>query len=116
MKDREQLCKKFTELIGWHWHEFLAENKGQYQCSCLNSVIYNDKNELNKHIKKSNHTYKTPADVLKVMARRDDYNEFICSFQKKYRLDINEFIEKYIIESDTLLKAAVEFLEERNGK
>lgn len=112
MTDREQLCREFTELTGGHWHEFLAENNGQYQYSCLNCVIYQSESDLKLHIKKSTPTYENPADVLKAMMKRDDYDDFLRELQKNHWLEIEEFIEKYILEPDALLREAVAFLKE----
>ena len=101
MTDREKLCKEFTELTGGHWHEW-TEYQGN-KCKC----------GLFRYRGTDNPTYDNPADVLRVMMKRDDYDVFIREgLQKEKWLEIEEFIEIYIIEPDALLKVAVEFLKE----
>ena len=103
MTDREQLCKWFTELTGGHWHEWTMQRGGYNGCNC--GVIFTDYNE--------NIDYTNPADVLRVMMERDDFDDFlIIGLQKNHWLELEEFIENYIIEPDALLKAAVTFLKE----
>jgi hypothetical protein len=101
MTDREQLCREFTELTGVHWHEW-TEYQGN-KCKC----------GLFRYRGTDNPTYDNPADVLRVMALRNDYDAFTRGFlQREQWLLIEEFIEKYILEPDSLLKAAVGFLKE----
>jgi uncharacterized short protein YbdD (DUF466 family) len=113
MINREQLCKEFTELTGGHWHRVVPSNKyGNSQCSCgkvLGIMDFLDHLELNS-------TYENPADVLKVMMKRNDYDDFLASLQKTHWLEVDEFIEVYIVKPDTLLKAAIEFLKERRNR
>lgn len=103
MTDREQLCKEFTELTGGHWHELVQVHPSEYNIlTCLkcgeNGCI--------------NPTYENPADVLRVMMKRDDCDDFLRELQKNHWLEIEEFIEKYILEPDALMKQAAEFLKE----
>ena len=114
--DRDKLCREFTELTGGHWHEFpraqqykdyfgniCNTNRGR-RCACGVS--------FNSRYKSPNPTYENPADVLKAMMKRDDYDDFLRELQKNHWLEIEEFIEKYIIEPDELMHVAVEFLKE----
>ena len=105
MTDREKLCKEFTDLTGGHWHGCRWDNTVKvYKClEC----------ELTSGTPIQNNKYTNPADVLRVMMKRDDYDVFIREgLQKEKWLEIEEFIEIYIIEPDALLKVAVEFLKE----
>jgi hypothetical protein len=102
MTDREQLCREFTELTGGHWHEQVNPEycDGKLGGRC-------------KIIRDYNPTYTNPADVLRVMVDRDDYDMFLREgLQRRYWLQIDEFIEEYILKPDALLKAAVAFLKE----
>ena len=111
--DREQLCREFTELTGGHWHEWrihYTPNGSKFYCRC-HSDIYLEAMEL-----PDNPTYENPADVLKAMMKRDDYDDFLRELQKNHWLEIEEFIEKYIIEPGALLKAAVEWLKAEAAK
>lgn len=101
MTDRENLCREFTELTGVHWHEW-TEYQGN-KCKC----------GLFRYRGTDNPTYDNPADVLRVMMVRDDYDMFLREgLQRRYWLQIDEFIEEYILKPDALLKAAVAFLKE----
>ena len=106
MTDRELLCKRFTELTGGHWHE---------------EVIY---------LAESNPSFQNPADVLRVMFSIepkiisknfvDRYGQWFDDIEQKghkiREISIPYFSSKMIIEPDALLKAAIEFLEERKEK
>jgi hypothetical protein len=48
---------------------------------------------------------------------RDDYDMFLRDgLQRRYWLQIDEFIEEYILKPDAMLKAAVSFLKEHLTK
>jgi len=104
-QDRTQLCKEFHELTGGHWHEWRWDNTVKvYKClEC----------ELTSGTPIQNPTYTNPADVLRVMMARDDWDKFADT------ISCGELMEpsykcvglEYIIEPDALLKTAVEFLE-----
>ena len=121
MTNREKLCKKFIELTGGHWHENpkpeYCDGKLGGRCKIMRDV---------------NPDYENPADVLKKMMERDDVKIFLLTKLHNQEADndvIDDLIEhsptllffntvpiSYIIKPDKLLKAAVEFLEERNGE
>jgi hypothetical protein len=106
MTDRENLCREFTELTGGHWHE---DVKPEYCDGKLGGRC--------KIIRDSNPDYTNPADVLRVMMVRDDYDMFLRDgLQRRYWLQIDEFIEEYILKPDAMLKAAVSFLKEHLTK
>ena len=109
MTNREKLCKKFIELTGGHWQKNpkpeYCDGKLGGRCKIMRDV---------------NPDYETSADVLKAIKtflNEDDFIKFARTIGADYPMWETIYIElKYIIESDTLLKAAVKFLEERNGK
>ena len=114
MTDREELCKRFAELTGGHWYE---NPKPEY----CNGTLSNGLGRRCKIMKDFNPDYEeNPADVLKALKtflNEDDFVKFARTVGADYPIWGTIYIElKYIIEPDTLLKAAVEFLEERNGK
>ena len=104
MTDREQLCKEFTELTGGHWHECRWDNTVKvYKClEC----------ELTSGTPIQNPTYTNPADALKVMMEREDGIEFVEIVGGYDHCDWPYVKLAFIIEPDSLLKAAVEFLKE----
>jgi hypothetical protein len=107
-QDRELLCKEFTELTGGHWHE-----DGEFKAVSGKIEVEGKMYKTEYQIRNINPTYTNPADVLRVMALRNDYDAFTRGFlQREQWLLIEEFIEKYILEPDSLLKAAVGFLKE----
>ena len=110
MKDREELCKRFAELTGGHWYE---DQKIEYCNGTLGRRC--------KIMKDFNPDYEeNPADVLKVIKaflNEDDFVKFARTVGADYPIWETIYIElKYIIEPDKMLKAAVEFLEEREKK
>ena len=104
MTNREEFCKKFTELTGGHWHE---NPKPEYYDGKLGGRC--------KIMRDFNPDYENPADVLKVIKaflNEDDFVKFARTVGADYPIWGTIYIElKYIIEPDALLKAAVEFLE-----
>jgi hypothetical protein len=106
MTDRENLCREFTEFTGGHWHDF-----GETKCG-ENSIQFLHCRECNGYL--PNPTYSNPADVLRVMkgvGKLDDFLYWLRYFgQEAYD---TSWIETYIIEPDALMKAAIDFLKER---
>ena len=101
MTDRDKLCREFTELTGGHWHEPDGSNTGTCTCSKWYLAC------------PFNPRWENTADVLRVMMERNDFDDFlIIGLQKNHWLELEEFIENYIIEPDALLKVAVEWLRE----
>jgi len=109
MTDRDKLCREFTELTGGHWHELVQVHPSEYNIlTCLkcgeNGCI--------------NPTYTNPADVLRVMMARDDWDKFADT------ISCGELMEpsykcvglEYIIEPDALLKVAAEWLKAKAAK
>lgn len=104
--DREQLCKKFHELTGGHWHDF-----GETKCG-ENSIQFLHCRECNGYL--PNPTYSNPADVLKKIIEIGLYDEFMVQYGglSKFGRHLDCILVDLILEPDALLKAAVEFLKE----
>lgn len=105
-QDRTQLCKDFTILTGGHSHEW-TEDEGNF-CKC----------GVFRYLATDNSTYINPADVLKVILDKQGVGEletflYCIGYFSQEDNSGADWVIKYIIEPDTLLKAAVEFLKEK---
>ena len=102
--DREKLCREFTELTGGHWHELVQVHPSEY--NILTCVKCGENGCINP-------TYENPADVLRVMMERDDWDRF-ADEKIGYQPDLlaTVFVSTDYFFDDKLLKAAVEFLKE----
>lgn len=127
---REQLCKEFTLLTGGHWHEIVQipahvkdgiRYTNHTTCSCRKDLLYFS--NLETHIKESNPTYENPTDVLNVLVKTmetDNWWDFVA-YSKAF-IVIGEFDDDpedwaiksdYILKKDALLEEAVNFLRKR---
>jgi hypothetical protein len=112
--DREQLCKRFHELTGGHWHELIGDRTCHW-CSCDPSKQYRISDPRHAMMPiHENPTYSNPADVLKKIIEIGLYDEFMVQYGglSKFGRHLDCILVDLILEPDALMKAAVEFLKE----
>ena len=127
------LSEKFARLAGVEWHEsdVWHEAYGYFRvetciiCGYKSASEYDKegrseaKEQMDKHIKESNPSFSDPREVLKVMMAWKDFKLFMA------RLEYGDFLNvdaidwsghidlDYITEPNKLLKAAIEWLKEK---
>lgn len=102
---REEICKEFCELNGMHWHEDIQDiENGKligypvWVCNCGYRSTFPP----------PNHTFPDAKSILEVMMKREDWKLFITIIV----CDLYTFIHKFVLSSDKLLAAALEWCRE----
>ena len=110
---REEMCKEFAELNGMHWHEDIQDiENGKligypvWVCNCGYRSTFPP----------PNHTFPDAKSILEVMDKRADAKLFYCSLIYASGYDENDddgYIDRdYVLDSDKLLSAALEWCRE----
>ena len=122
-KDREQLCREFCLLNGIEWHDVTIEDNKLSKCSCGMTGIM-----ARTECWKNNPIFPDAKSILEVMMGREDWNSFSmtigsneyyaknpCLMEKVHVLGCLLVDLKYIMDSDKLLQAAVEWCRENKA-
>jgi hypothetical protein len=111
--------KEFCQLNNIHWHELKTafSELFHYECTCGEKFLY--LYELRNHVIISNPTFSHPEEVLEVIEKRSDRNDFLdivgyaCEVLIKGKRQHKKYIEyEYLKEPYKLFHTALEWSRE----